>query len=190
MDRCEECGFEYDLSEARRVGQSIVEGIAEFAVILRARDVDVAARPQPSTWSPLEYGCHLRDVLLVQRERVLAARRADRPSFDPMGRDERVEHDGYAEQDPDDVARQLTDAAQMFANVLNRLGPDQMGPDQMGPDQMGTDQMGTDQMGTDEWDRSVMYNYPQRSERSLRWVAVHTLHEIHHHLLDVRRQLV
>ncbi len=170
MDRCAECGFEYDLSKASRAGQSIVEGVAEFAVILRARDVDVAARPQPSTWSPLEYGCHLRDVLLVQRERMLAARRTDRPSLDPMGRDERVDHDGYAEQDPDDVARQLTDAARMFANVLSRLDPIHLGPDQ--------------------WDRSVMYNYPTRSERSLRWVAIHTVHEVHHHLLDVRRQLV
>lgn len=164
MERCEECGFEYDLSEAREASQSIAEGVAEFAVIVRAPDVDVRARPQASTWSPLEYGCHLRDVLLVQRERVLTARRADRPSFDPMGRDERAEHDGYAQQDPDDVARQLTDAALMFANVLDRLGPD-------------------------EWDRSVMYNYPQRSERSLRWVAVHTVHEVRHHLRDVRRQL-
>lgn len=170
MDRCAECGFEYDLSKASQAGQSIVEGVAEFAVILRARDVDVAARPQPSTWSPLEYGCHLRDVLLVQRERMLAARRTDRPSLDPMGRDERVDHDGYAEQDPDDVARQLTDAARMFANVLSRLDPIHLGPDQ--------------------WDRSVMYNYPTRSERSLRWVAIHTVHEVHHHLLDVRRQLV
>ena len=54
----------------------------------------------------LEYGCHLKDVLLVQRERVLTARRVDRPSFHPIGRDERAEHDGYADQDPADVARQ------------------------------------------------------------------------------------
>lgn len=27
------------------------------------------------------------------------------------------------------------------------------------------------------------------AERSLRWVAVHTLHEVHHHLLDVGRQV-
>ena len=40
-----------------------------------------------------------------------------------MGRDERVDHDGYAEQEPDDVARQLTVAAQLFANVLGRLQP-------------------------------------------------------------------
>lgn len=163
MDRCEECGFAYDLSEARGAGQSIAAGVAEVAVLLRGREVSLGVRPQAGTWSPLEYGCHLRDVLLVQRERVLAARRVDLPSLGAMGRDERAQHDGYAEQNPDDVARQLTDAAQMFANVLDRLGPD-------------------------EWDRSVMYNYPQRSVRSLRWVAVHTLHEVCHHLLDARRQ--
>ncbi len=34
-----------------------------------------------------------------------------------------------------------------------------------------------------------MYNYPERMERSLRWVAVHTMHEVRHHTLDVRNQL-
>jgi hypothetical protein len=80
-----------------------------------------------------------------------------------MGRDERVDHDGYAEQDPGAVARQLADAADLFARVLARLDPE-------------------------DWDRSVIYNYPTVSERSLRWVAVHTMHEVRHHLLDVRRQ--
>lgn len=81
-----------------------------------------------------------------------------------MGRDERVDHDGYAAQEPDDVAGQLIIAAQLFANVLGRLNPD-------------------------DWDRRVMYAYPRPAERSLRWVAVHTLHEVSHHLLDARRQL-
>ena len=103
MGRCEECGFDYDLEEAVRAGPAIVEGVGEFAVMLRDEHADLRTRRQPQTWSPIEYGCHLRDVLLVQRERVLVARRIDRPSFDPMGRDERVEHDGYAEQDVDDV---------------------------------------------------------------------------------------
>lgn len=164
MDRCEECGFEYDLSEAATGGRAIVDGVSELAVLLNDATSDLRTRRERQTWSPLEYTCHLRDVLLVQRERVLAARHRDRPSFDPMGRDERVEHDGYAEQEPAAVARQLTDAAHLFANVLSRLGPD-------------------------DWERTVMYNYPTRSERSLRWVAVHTVHEVRHHLLDVRRQL-
>jgi hypothetical protein len=164
VDQCEECGFEYDLGEASTAGPAIVQGVGEFAVMLSDSAADLRTRRQPATWSPLEYGCHLRDVLLVQRERVLAARRIDRPSFDPMGRDERVAHEGYAEQDANDVVRQLTDAAYLFANVLSRLGPN-------------------------EWERTVMYNYPNLSERSLRWVGVHTVHEVRHHLLDVRRQL-
>ena len=164
MDRCEECGFDYDLAQAPASGPAIIDGVAEVTGLLGAAGEDLRARQQPSVWSPLEYGCHLRDVLLVQRERVLAARRMDRPTFDPMGRDERVEHDGYAEQKPADVARQLSDAAHLFANVLGRLG-------------------------SEDWDRNVSYNYPKPLERSLRWVAVHTVHEVRHHLLDVRRQL-
>jgi hypothetical protein len=135
-----------------------------MAAILGDPDADLRSRRQPEIWSPLEYGCHVRDGLLVQRERVLAARRRERPTCEPMGRDERVEHDGYAEQRPDDVARQLTDAAQLFANVLARIDPG-------------------------EWERTVIYTYPRTAERSLRWVAMHTVHEARHHLLDVRRQL-
>ncbi|MDQ3764659.1 MAG: DinB family protein [Actinomycetota bacterium] len=165
MHRCPECGFIYDLGKASVAGQMIWEGIADVVAILRRNTVvDLRTRRQPSTWSPLEYGCHLRDVLLVQRERVLAARRTDRPDCPPMGRDERVDHDGYAEQESEDVARQLTDAAQMFSNVLDRLD-------------------------TNDWTRSLIYNYPHPRERSLQWVVVHTAHEVHHHLLDIRRQL-
>jgi len=162
--RCDDCAFEYDLGKAPHSGAAIVEGAAALARALRDASLDVKARRDPATWSPLEYGCHVRDVLLVQRERVLTARRLDAPSFEPMGRDERAEHDGYAEQDPDRVAEQLNDAALMFANVLDRLPPD-------------------------AWDRTIMYNYPKVAERPLQWVAVHTEHEVAHHLLDVNRQL-
>src|SRR4051812_35598069 len=100
VDRCGDCGFEYALDQATGAGAAIVDGAAEIATILRSGGADLGTRRRPDEWSPLEYGCHLRDVLLVQRERVLEARRTDRPSIAPMGRDERVEHDGYAQQDP------------------------------------------------------------------------------------------
>ncbi len=103
-------------------------------------------------------------MLLVQRERVLAARRTNGHDCASMGRDERAEHDGYSEQGPAEVARQLADAAALFSNVLARLSDD-------------------------DWDRTVIYHYPEIHERSLRWVAVHTVHELQHHLLDIRRQL-
>lgn len=164
MDQCEECGFIYDLNDAPAASGSVRSRIAEVVALLRRRDADLLTRRSPEVWSPLEYGCHLRDVLLVQRERVLAARRTDRLEIAPMGRDERVEHDGYAQQDPQDVARQLTDAAQLFAGVLDRLGDE-------------------------DWAREVVYPYPEPTGRSLKWVALHTVHEAQHHLADIRSQL-
>jgi hypothetical protein len=103
-------------------------------------------------------------VLLVQRERVLLARRVDHPSVVTMGRDERVEHDGYNEQYPSAVARQLRDAAGLFAGVLARCDDDALR-------------------------RTVLYNYPTPSVRDVAWLAHHTHHEVHHHLADVRRQI-
>jgi DinB superfamily len=164
VDHCDECGFTYDLATAEAAGPAIVAGAGAVAAMVADPAADPRPRRRPGVWSPLEYGCHLRDVLLVQRERVLRARREDRPTFEPMGRDERVDHDGYAGQDPAAVARQLGDAAALFANVLARLGPG-------------------------DWERRVVYTYPQPWDRSLRWVAVHTVHEVTHHTLDVRRQL-
>jgi len=163
-DHCGGCSFTYDLDQAPAAGADIRARVDEVVAILCDNNIDVRSRSRPEVWSPLEYGCHLRDVLLVQRERVLATRRVNRADCASMGREERVVHDGYSEQDPAAVARQLADAATLFSNVLARL---------------------TD----DDWDRTVVYRYPETNERSLRWVAVHTAHEAQHHLLDVRRQL-
>jgi hypothetical protein len=168
VERCEGCGFVYDDAPemATAAATAIRRLAADTAAELLGADVDrVRRRPGPSSWSALEYVCHMRDVLLVQRERVLRARREDGAANPPMGRDERVEHDGYAAQDPQDVARQLGDAAALFAGVLDRLD-------------------------APAWQRTLVYNYPERATRSLRWVAVHTVHEIEHHLADVRAALL
>lgn len=93
---------------------------------------------------------------------MLLARRADIPSAVPMGRDERVAHEGYAEQDPIELAEELTVAARLLANVLRRLD-------------------------TPDWELRLIYNWPQHTERTLRWVAANTLHDVRHHLLDIRR---
>lgn len=163
-DPCAECGFTYDLSRATIAGDDIRALATEVTALLGNNKTDLRSRSHAGAWSPLEYACHLRDVLLVQRERVLAARRRNDVDCASMGREERAEHDGYNEQDPTDVARQLADAAALFGNVLARLS-------------------------ADDWNRTVVYHYPETRERSLRWLAVHTAHELQHHLLDIRRQL-
>jgi hypothetical protein len=162
---CEQCGFQFDLAQAEAAGPLILEESHDVSAMLRDGDpVALRARPDRDTWSVLEYGCHLRDVLLVQRERVLLARREDSPDVSAMGRDERVEHDGYDEQLTFDVARQLDDAASLFAHVLSLIEGD-------------------------TWERTMIYSYPERMQRSLRWVAVHTLHEVRHHKRDIEAQL-
>jgi hypothetical protein len=165
VETCGLCGFTYRESDAERAGADVVERASGIAALIVSADLGaVTTRAEPSTWSPLEYCCHLRDILLVQRERVLLARREDQPTATPMGRDERVDHDGYAEQNRDDVARQLTDAAALFARVLSRLS------------------------GND-WQRTLLYSYPTPAPRTLRWVAVHTVHELMHHEGDIRAGL-
>lgn len=163
-DACVECGFVYDLDRAETAGDEIRALATKVVALLCDNEIEVRSHSDPRVWSPLEYACHLRDVLLVQRERVLAARRMNGIDCAPMGREERAEHDGYNEQDPSEVARQLSDAAALFGNDLARLS-------------------------ADDWNRTVVYHYPATNERSLRWVAVHTAHELQHHLLDIRRQL-
>ncbi|MGH3417898.1 MAG: DinB family protein, partial [Actinocrinis sp.] len=136
----------------------------QIAELLRGDGADLRTRRSPDVWSPLEYACHLRDVLLVQRERLLLALREDRPVYPSMGREERVEHAAYAQQRPEAVAVQLTAAAEMLADLLARFTEEQ-------------------------WLRLAFYRYPEPAERQLSWVAAHTVHEARHHLLDIRRQL-
>lgn len=164
MFYCAECDFEYDLTLANQVSVLAPQYAVEYAELLRAEPSVLRRRAAPKLWSPLEYACHMRDVLFVQRERLLAARRSDTPVTEPMGRDERVEHDGYIQQQPADVARQLQDATLLFAHALDQLGPE-------------------------DWERTLTVPYPETSVRSLRWFAVHTVHELRHHLFDIRRQL-
>lgn len=165
VDRCDECGFVYDLTAESLSGKDIRTDIDELVALMTTTERQTLARQtRPELWSPLQYACHVRDVLLTQRERVLLARRAELPEATPMGREERVVHDGYIDQDPMRVAEELTVAARLLLNTLHRLD-------------------------ASDWERRIVYTWPQRRERTLRWVAAHTAHEVRHHLLDVRSQL-
>jgi hypothetical protein len=164
MTTCDECGFELDEDRALEAGPEIVEGAIKLAQLLNSPTHHFAERREAHTWSPLEYACHLRDVMIVQRERILLGLREDRPAPPMMGSEDRVIRDGYAEQQPRDVGRQLTDAARLLANVMARIT-------------------------VADWGRPVRYAGYTPEERSLRWVAVDTWHEMHHHTLDIERQL-
>src|SRR5665648_915658 len=82
---------------------------------------DVAARPEPTVWSPLEYGCHVRDVCRLMQWRAELMLTEDFPTFPDWDQDATALAEHYAEQDPARVAHQLRaaahDAAATFAGV-------------------------------------------------------------------------
>jgi S-DNA-T family DNA segregation ATPase FtsK/SpoIIIE len=160
VTRCDQCGFVYE-----EVAPDDVAGRLRAAPNRYRQAASncsprvVQMRPDPAVWSALEYGCHVRDVLLIQRDRAVLALVEDRPSFPRMYRDERVALCGYAQQGMDDVLAQLAMAAELCAMVFERL----------------------DGSG---WSRPLVYNWPEPAELDIAWLGRHTLHEVEHHLQD------
>lgn len=161
MDRCDECGFVYDDLATADVAVALRSVGPRYEVFMvGASDSALRTRPREGVWSALEYACHVRDVLEVQRGRVALALVEDRPDFTPMGREKRVVNDRYNGQDLIVVAGQITTAANALADALAALTPDQ-------------------------WDRSGVHHWPTTAERDVSWLARHSVHECEHHLRDV-----
>jgi S-DNA-T family DNA segregation ATPase FtsK/SpoIIIE len=160
-----DCGFSYDDVAPQAISERLPQVVDELCEeVAREQDTILRRRPAPEVWSPLEYCCHLRDVLITQRERVVRALVEDCPTVPPMHRDERAVLTRYADEQPRRVLDQLRMAADMAAWTFASLDASQ-------------------------WMRSCVYNYPEPTTRSLEWVGRHTLHEAVHHLVDVRRIL-
>jgi len=166
VDGCTECGFVFaqldpgSLPAALRSGAGAVRGALEHAQALGRAQV----RPGPAVWSPLEYACHVRDVLLVQRDRVILALVEDVPDFVPMYREQRVDLVAYGGEDAAEVSVELTVAGNLTAKVFAALSPHQLA-------------------------RRCIYNFPERAERDITWLGRQTVHETHHHLGDMQRAL-
>jgi len=162
MERCAQCGFTYDDLGVGEIAGTIRAFGPTYRAALAGVDDGVArTRPAPAVWSALEYACHVRDVLLVQRDRALLALVEEQPSFARMNREERVALAHYNAHPPAQVAEQLSMAADLCAAVFEGLTDDQLA-------------------------RRLIYNFPAPTERTMAWLGRHTVHEGEHHLGDVR----
>src|SRR5438445_724088 len=108
-ERCEECGFEYDsvqpadaVTQIRRFPKRYR---APLTRLLPGEDVAILrTRPEPTTWSALEYAAHVRDIFGAYGERIQRTLAEDRPVFDGMDPDTLAVEGRYNEQDPEIVA--------------------------------------------------------------------------------------
>lgn len=164
VESCEACGFVWDDVSDDEVSSRIRTGTDMLARLLRNTPDVATTRPTVGRWSMLEYGAHVRDVLLVLRDRLVVGVVTENPGFTPMYRDERVDLGMYRSEDPAAVATELEIAAALFVRMLGSLSPEQL-------------------------DRTCQYGYPGPSTRTLRWMAAQAVHEVEHHCRDIEDNL-
>lgn len=112
---CPDCGFD---PSAQQVGDlpRLVHATAMTWSEVLARS-DVAVRPGTAVWSPLEYGCHVRDVHVLFAQRLRAMLDEDEPTFANWDQDKTAVEGDYGNQDPTTVAVGLVEAADTVAGI-------------------------------------------------------------------------
>lgn len=169
-DNCAECGFDASTVTPACAEETIQSlGSRYHATLLKAgsgKDLDVIIRerPDPNTWSALEYAAHMRDVIAMwgwALHRVLVDDRPELPAADPDLPERAAAETSYNTQDPTTVVRELSDNAARMAKKVATIGPDQ-------------------------WERCALFG---DTEVSSIWIVRKVAHEGHHHLQDIERSL-
>lgn len=155
---CGECGFDARAIDVATLPDLIRENVRAWHGALDGAVATV--RPAPDVWSPLEYGCHVRDVHRLFAERARLMLTTDDPVFANWDQDATAIETRYAEQDPSEVEVEMIEAAAEIAAVFAGVHGDQ-------------------------WQR-----VGRRSNGSVFTVAslgTYYLHDVVHHLHDIGR---
>ena len=121
---CPECGFDTSLFAREDVAGMILANARAWYDVLTGPG-EVRIRPAPDRWSALEYGCHVRDVVRLYNERLQLMLTEDDPIFANWDQDATAVEDRYGEQDPIQVADDLTTAAEALAARFATVSGDQ-----------------------------------------------------------------
>jgi hypothetical protein len=153
---CPECGVAAADIEPAAIPAIIADAAARWRPVL-ARG-DARERPSIETWSPLEYGCHARDVFRVFAGRAQLILEDDVPTFANWDQDETAVAERYWAQDPAAVADELADAATRSAEVFGSVSAEQ-------------------------WQRRGLRS--NGSEFTVETLGQYFIHDVLHHLHDV-----
>jgi hypothetical protein len=161
IDRqCPQCGFDAASVDREHLAERIESTSQSWVAVLAApgaRD-----RPDDHTWSPLEYGCHVRDVHRVYAGRIGRMLAEDDPRYENWDQDLTAVEERYADQDPSSVAAELAAAAAQLGALFAGVSGD-------------------------GWERTG-----QRSDGAaftVDSIGRYYLHDIEHHLWDVTGSL-
>lgn len=164
IETCAHCGFSWDPLSRAEFAVRMGAAVESFVNVIAKAGEDVGTRPSPTRWSVLEYGGHLRDVVLSIRERVVLASILDVPVGTPIYRDERVEIGFYTQDAASDVAVELQVATYLFLKTVATL-----------PNHFE--------------DRRLVYSNRVPTEITISGAMLNALHECEHHLGDATENL-
>ena len=116
---CPECGFDASSVAFRDIPGLTRENVDAWPAVLERDDVRV--RPDESTWSPLEYAAHVRDVFRVMAGRLELMLVEVDPEFENWDQDATAVADRYGEQNPAEVALDLRDLGLAIADAFERV---------------------------------------------------------------------
>jgi hypothetical protein len=159
--RCTLCAMHYPEITPAAAAAMVRQQPPEYRAAFRDRPDDVVRRrPDPATWSMIEYACHVRDVFAVSVDRIHLALTADNATFEPLGNDDRAIRLAYDQAAVDETLDDLATSAVRLADLLDALGDD-------------------------AWDHTA--SRLPGEERDVRWMARQAAHEGRHHLHDIER---
>jgi hypothetical protein len=154
--KCPECGFNPAAVHHTQVAELIRGDATDW--VDRLGRTGAERRREPTVWSTLEYGCHVRDVHRIFNHRVQLMLNEDEPQFPNWDQDETAFADDYASQHPTTVATELFDAASIVADTYANVR-------------------------ADAWSRRGLRS--NGSEFTVASIAIYHLHDIVHHAHDV-----
>lgn len=161
---CDVCGFVYAGVTPRDVAPRLTAATTSLANVVAASGDVVRIRPSEQRWSILEYACHLRDVLISIRERLILATIVDVPTGVALHREERVERGFYGNDSVDDVAEDIRMMSRLLLTTYAVLTAHDL-------------------------QRRLIYSPVSPNEVTILWAAAQAVHEAEHHLGDVEENL-
>jgi hypothetical protein len=164
VQTCAHCGFSWATLTRAALAARMSGAVESFVNVMTVAGNDVATRPSAQRWSILEYGGHLRDVLLSIRERVVLASVLEVPVGTPIFRDERVDLGFYAADTAADVAAELQVVTYLLLKTVATL-----------PEHFE--------------DRKLIYSDRTPLEITISGALSNALHECEHHLGDATEDL-
>jgi len=157
LDRpCPDCGFDAAAVERGELAALTRHAVAGLQSAVLADEA--AVRPADDVWSPLEYGCHVRDVCVIFGTRLSLMRGTTNPTFANWDQDKTALENEYWTQDPATVAAELGIEGERIADAFADVRDD-------------------------EWDRPGVRS--NGSTFTVDTLGRYFLHDLRHHLHDV-----